>query len=123
MQQMEWRNGKSQPKSGLAFLSRILLSRMRRMTPVEFAKQELQAMQCKWCADGFPLFAGVHDVLGVPVPCDAMRERSDETSQAQRFLNTLGRLPELRPAINAYRCSELVKVKSYRALPMETRAA
>jgi len=43
-------------------------------------------------------------------------------NQAQKYLNTLGRLPKLRPAINAYRCDELVKIKSYRTLERRDHA-
>ena len=91
MQQMTWQDGKLRPVTGKAFLSRILLAHLGGVTPAEFAEQELRRAQCKWCADGFLLFDGVHNVFGLPIPCDATKE-AVKISQAQRYLDTLGRI-------------------------------
>ena len=72
---MTWQDGKLRPVTGKAFLSRILLAHLGGVTPKEFAEQELRRVQCKWCADEFLLFNGVHNVFGLPIPCDATAAR------------------------------------------------
>ena len=92
MQQMTWQDGKLRPVTGKALLSRILLAHLDGTTPKEFAKREIRRMQqCKWCADGFPSLAGLHNILGLLIPCDATKE-AVKISQAQRYLDTLGRI-------------------------------
>ncbi len=71
MQQMIWRNGRLQPRTGKAFLLRILKAHLTGQTAEEFADQELRRMSCSLCAEGWPLEDGQHKLEGFTMPCEA----------------------------------------------------
>ena len=57
---------------GRGFLARVVIGAIVGQSPEDFAEQELRRMRCKWCADGWPVVDGQHDILGVIIPCDAV---------------------------------------------------
>ena len=72
MQQMEWRDGKLQPRSSKPFLARILAAQASGMSSSEFVAQEIRSMQCEYCRRKVPIGPdGDHVLLGVSVPCYA----------------------------------------------------
>jgi hypothetical protein len=62
-------NGKSR-----SFLARLILAGVSGQSPEDFAEQEYKRLACEWCADGWPVADGQHNVIGVIVPCEALAE-------------------------------------------------
>ena len=58
-------------RGGRAFLARILVATLAGLTPEEFAEQEVRAIKCRWCREGWPAVRGQHNIRGVNVRCDA----------------------------------------------------
>jgi len=56
------------------FLARLIVGVATGQSPEDFAEQEFRRMTCDWCADGWPVADGQHNVIGVIVPCEALAE-------------------------------------------------